>query len=155
MNKSSPASIPHNLVLMRELAADREFTAAYLRAIVQEDRDPCVLPGAARFIDVQRYLTESGEDPVGAWLVDLNDSAARARVCAHIARMEVGYLGDDSTLRDGLRELQIGSAPDYRVYFTKAGLRVVVLHVAAANGDGSADFDRAVERLLDYQGRIR
>jgi putative addiction module killer protein len=58
-------------------------------------------------VDVRRYVTESGTDVIGEWLVALRDARARAKVAARIARLAVGNFGDCKPIRDGVWELRV------------------------------------------------
>ena len=62
-------------------------------------------------MEVLRYLTESGKDVIGEWLANLNDSQARARIAARIARLTIGNFGDCKMFRGGISELRVDWGP--------------------------------------------
>ena len=52
-------------------------------------------------MDVFRYVTASGKDVVGEWLVELKDARTRAKIVARIDRLSVGNFGDCKALAAG------------------------------------------------------
>lgn len=62
-----------------------------------------------------------------SWMAELTDQRARARIAARIDRVIEGNLGDVKAVGDGVSELRIAYGPGYRVYFTRRGLRLVIL----------------------------
>lgn len=67
-----------------------------------------------------------------AWLDDLQDLRARARVQVRIERLAAGNAGDVKPVGQGVSEIRIDYGPGYRVYFVRKGLAVIVL---LAGGD--------------------
>ena len=67
-----------------------------------------------------------------AWIDELRDLRARARIQARIERLTIGYAGDAKPVGEGVSELRIDCGPGYRVYFKKQGKSVVIL---LAGGD--------------------
>lgn len=51
-----------------------------------------------------------------AWLSDLRDIQAKARINARIRRLSLGNPGQYRMLQDGVAELKIDYGPGYRVY---------------------------------------
>ena len=105
-------------------------------------------------MEILRYVTESGKDVVGSWLADLNDSQAKARIAARIARLAVGNFGDCKTLREGIAELRIDWGPGYRVYFAMTGRSCVLLLCGGDKRKQTADIKRAALYWRDYLRRI-
>lgn len=106
-------------------------------------------------MEVIRYVTESGEDVVGDWLEDLNDSRAEAKVIVRIDRLAKGNFGDCKRLGSGISELRINWGPGYRVYFSIVDRQCVLLLCAGDKRRQSADIDRAIEYLKDYEKRAK
>lgn len=104
-------------------------------------------------MEVRRYVTDSGKDVVGEWLAGLNDTQARARIAARIARLAVGNLGDCKALGAGVSELRIDWGPGYRVYFAMADRQCVLLLCGGDKRKQAADIKRAVEYWRDYKRR--
>jgi putative addiction module killer protein len=104
-------------------------------------------------IEVRRFVTESGVDVFGRWLLSLNDQRARAKINIRIARLAVGNFGDCKSLGRGLFELRIDYGPGYRVYFSRVGLTVVLLLCGGDKRRQSADIERANNLLDNYHDR--
>jgi putative addiction module killer protein len=78
-------------------------------------------------MEVLRYITESGQDVVGEWLLALSDARARAKVNTRLARLLAGNFGNCRPLRGEVWELRINYGPGYRVYYAMAGREIVLL----------------------------
>lgn len=65
--------------------------------------------------------------PFEAWLEELADKRAVARVLARLARVRLGNLGDCKAVGQGVSELRVDYGPGYRVYFGQQGRTLVVL----------------------------
>ena len=102
---------------------------------------------------MRRYLTAQGSDVVGAWLADLRDRRARARIQARLDRLEVGNLGDCKPVGDGAYELRVDYGPGYRVYFARVGRAVILLLCGGDKGSQQADIARAIAHLKDFKER--
>jgi putative addiction module killer protein len=105
-------------------------------------------------IEVRRYLTRSGQDVFGEWLMGLKDARARAKVAARIARLAAGNFGDCKPLRDGVWELRIDWGPGYRVYYAMAERLCVLLLCGGDKRKQAADIQRAVQYWNDYKQRM-
>ncbi|MFA7235605.1 MAG: type II toxin-antitoxin system RelE/ParE family toxin [Phycisphaeraceae bacterium] len=103
--------------------------------------------------EIRRYITASGKDVFGEWLANLNDNKTRAKILTRIDRLALGNFGDCKTLREGVMELRIDFGPGYRVYLAKVGKTVVPLLGGGDKHRQSADINRAVASLHDYQAR--
>jgi putative addiction module killer protein len=62
-----------------------------------------------------------------AWLNNLKDRRAAARIAARILRLEDGNLGDVKPVGEGVSEMRIDYGPGYRVYFVQTGRTVFLL----------------------------
>ena len=69
-----------------------------------------------------------------AWIKNLRDERAQARVNIRIRRLSLGNVGDSKSVGEGVSELRIDYGPGYRVYFTRRGAELVIL---LAGGDKS------------------
>ncbi len=103
--------------------------------------------------EVRRYRTAAGDEPVTEWLSALNDTQARARINARIARLAAGNFGDCKPLREGVWELRIDWGPGYRVYYTRIGRSVVLLLSGGDKRRQNPDIGRAIEYLDDFKRR--
>lgn len=104
-------------------------------------------------IEIRDYLTPDGHDPYKAWLADLADRMARARILARIGRMAGGNFGDCKPLSDGVWELRIDHGPGYRVYYAKAGKEIVLLLIGGDKRRQQADIETARSYWKDWQER--
>ena len=78
-------------------------------------------------------LRETAE--FSAWLKDLRDGTARARILVRVERVARGNPGDVEPVGEGVSEMRLHFGPGYRVYYTeRAGVVIVLL----AGGDKSS-----------------
>lgn len=66
-------------------------------------------------IEVFRYQTSNGEEPVTDWLHSLRDKQAQAKVRIRLKRLEAGIFGDCESVGDGVMELREHLGAGYRV----------------------------------------
>ncbi len=66
-------------------------------------------------------------DVFTAWLDNVKDERAAARIVTRIRRMEIGNPGDVRSVGDGVSEIRIDYGPGYRVYFARRGKTLVIL----------------------------
>ena len=69
-----------------------------------------------------------------AWLSDLADFKAKARVLARLRSATLGNFGDCAPVGGGVSEMRVHVGPGYRVYFMRTGSTV---HVLLMGGDKS------------------
>ncbi len=62
-----------------------------------------------------------------AWLNDLRDVQAVARINVRIRRIWLGNAGDVKPVGEGVSEMRIDYGPGYRIYFVKRGSKVIIL----------------------------
>jgi putative addiction module killer protein len=80
-----------------------------------------------------------------AWLRNLRDRHAAARVQARIDRLAVGNPGDVKPIGSGISEMRIDYGPGYRVYFMRRGAVIVVLLCGGDKTTQQADIQEAKE----------
>lgn len=56
-----------------------------------------------------------------AWLSDLKDSMAKARILARLRSAMAGNFGDCEPVGEGVSEMKIDVGAGYRVYYTRTG----------------------------------
>ena len=78
-------------------------------------------------IEVFRYQTANGEEPVTHWLQSLRDKQAQAKVRIRLKRLEAGIFGDCKPVGDGVLELREHLGAGYRVYFGRHVFSFVIL----------------------------
>lgn len=103
--------------------------------------------------EIQDYLTPEGKDPFKNWLESVVDRMARARVLARVQRMGAGNFGDCKPLNGGVWELRIDQGPGYRVYYAKAGSRLILLLIGGDKRRQQADIATALDYWKDWQRR--
>ncbi len=79
-----------------------------------------------------------------AWLADLRDVQAKARINARIRRLSLGNPGQYRSLPGGVAELKIDYGPGYRVYYTKRGEELVILLCGGDKRTQNQDIERAI-----------
>jgi putative addiction module killer protein len=105
--------------------------------------------------EIAHYLTADGRDLYQAWLERLRDRQAQARVMVRVERLRAGHFGDCKPLRAGVWELRVDCGPGYRIYYARAGRRLVLLLLGGDKRTQDADISRAVEYWQDFQRRNR
>ena len=78
-----------------------------------------------------------------AWLHDLKDNRARARIRARVERARLGNFGDWSPEGGEIRAMRIDYGPGYRLYFTIRDNRIVVLLCGGDKRTQKADIEQA------------
>jgi putative addiction module killer protein len=66
-------------------------------------------------------------DVFTAWLDNVKDERAAARIVTRIRRMEIDNAGDVRSVGEGVSEIRIDYGPGYRVYFARRGRTLVIL----------------------------
>jgi putative addiction module killer protein len=99
------------------------------------------------------YLTEDGRAPLKEWLSNLADRQARARILVRLQRLGAGNFGDCRALGNGIWELRIDYGPGYRVYYARAGKKLLLLLVGGDKRKQQADIETAVLYWKDWNRR--
>jgi len=82
------------------------------------------------------------------WIRGLKDGLARAVINARIRRVSAGNFGDVEPVGGNVSELRINHGPGYRVYFTKRGLKIVILLCGGDKSSQARDI-KAAKRIAD------
>lgn len=80
-----------------------------------------------------------------AWLTNLKDSNARARIAARIDRLAIGNPGDVKPVGGGVSEMRVDHGPGYRVYYVRTERVVYLLLCGGTKATQDADIRRAIE----------
>ena len=88
-------------------------------------------------------------DTFAAWLDNLRDVRARARVQARIERFSGGNPGDVKPIGEGVSELRLDYGPGYRVYFTRQKRELVILLAGGDKSTQAADIRIALRLAKD------
>lgn len=99
------------------------------------------------------YQTPDGKNPYRAWLAGLADRQARARIAARVLRMKGGNFGDCKPLDEGVWELRIDHGAGYRVYYARAGKRLILLLIGGDKRTQKADIQTAISYWQDWHTR--
>ena len=104
-------------------------------------------------IQVFRYQTSDGREPLTDWLAALRDKQAQAKLRIRLKRLEAGLLGDCESVGDGVFELREHLGAGYRVYFGRHGQTVVILLCAGSKTTQAADVRIAKAYWADWKRR--
>lgn len=104
-------------------------------------------------IEVFRYVTESGREPVTEWLQSLQDKRAQAKIRVRLKRLEAGMFGDCEPVGDGVLELREHLGAGYRVYFSRHGKAIVILLCGGSKKTQSSDIKTAKQYWADWKRR--
>lgn len=89
---------------------------------------------------------ETQQTPIFAdWFNGLTDAKAKSKIAARIARIELGLMGDVKSVGDGVSEARIDFGPGYRLYFTRRGLKLIILLVGGDKSSQKRDIAKAKE----------
>jgi len=85
------------------------------------------------------------------WIDALKDRMGRARILVRVERLIQGNPGQYRDLTDGVSELKIDFGPDYRVYYTQRGTRLLLLLVGGDKSTQQKDITKAIELARNFQ----
>jgi putative addiction module killer protein len=78
-----------------------------------------------------------------AWLRELADRKAKARILARLARVRLGNFGDCKPVGEGVSEMRIDVGPGYRVYFVRQGETAYLLLMGGDKSSQDRDIEQA------------
>lgn len=78
-------------------------------------------------IDIEFYVTKSGNCPFDNWFSSIRESHTRSKILTRLDRLKLGNFGDCKSLGDGIAELRIDYGPGIRLYYSKIGTKVILL----------------------------
>jgi putative addiction module killer protein len=82
-------------------------------------------------------------DEFKAWLSELRDRRAAARIAGRIDRLRLGNPGVVEAVGEGVSEMKIDYGPGYRVYYKRRGETLVVILCGGDKSDQASDIKRA------------
>ncbi len=92
--------------------------------------------------EIQFFVSENGKCYIKEWLNKL-DIQTRAKINVRLVRLSHGAYGDHKRLDSNLSELRFFFAKGYRIYFTEANDKLVLLLNAGDKGSQSKDIKKA------------
>lgn len=102
-------------------------------------------------IEVFRYQSADGKEPLTEWLQSLRDKQAQAKVRIRLKRLEAGIFGDREPVGDWVLELREHLGAGYRVYFGRHGQTIVILLCGGMKKSQAADIKTAKEYWTDWK----
>lgn len=84
------------------------------------------------------------------WLESL-DITTISRVLARLARVELGNLGDHSSVGDGINELRLFFGSGYRIYYMQQGQQLIILLCAGDKSTQAKDIKLAKKIALEWR----
>lgn len=93
-----------------------------------------------------------GAQPFAEWVRRLRDTRLRIAIDRRTNRLIDGNFGDHKFCRDGVWELRIDYGPGYRIYYSLAASRVLLL-CAGSKDTQTTDIDRACFYWKQFQQR--
>jgi putative addiction module killer protein len=101
---------------------------------------------------VNTFLRSSDFD---AWLSNLADQKAKARILARIRSATFGNFGDCEPVGEGVSEMRIHVGAGYRVYYLRSGLTVYVLLAGGIKASQTRDITKAKKMARELKGAKR
>jgi putative addiction module killer protein len=100
---------------------------------------------------LREYITRTGRNPFGEWLQSVTDKTTHARIRTRISRLRLGNFGDCRSVGEGVHELRLDFGPDYRVYYSRIGVRLVLLLGGGDKSSQDRDIREAKRHWQEYQ----
>ncbi|MCK9201214.1 MAG: type II toxin-antitoxin system RelE/ParE family toxin [Gallionella sp.] len=104
-------------------------------------------------IEVFRYQSEEGAEPLTDWLLSLRDKQVQAKIRIRLKRLEAGNFGDCEAVGEGVHELREHLGAGYRVYFGRHGHTVVILLCGGSKRSQATDIKTAKAYWQDWKRR--
>lgn len=104
-------------------------------------------------VQVYRYKTEAGAEPVTEWLLSLKDNLVQAKLRLRINRVAEGNFGDCSSVGDGVSELREHIGAGFRMYFGQQGKTIVILLCGGTKRTQTSDINTAKRYWTDWKKR--
>jgi putative addiction module killer protein len=102
---------------------------------------------------LEMYVTPDGAIPFEAWLLQVRDARAAARIRVRLDRLSLGNPGDAHAVGAGVWELRIDYGPGYRVYYERSGTAIILLLCGGDKRTQEGDIQQAQAYWREYQQR--
>jgi putative addiction module killer protein len=86
-----------------------------------------------------------------AWLSNLADQKAKARILARLRSATFGNFGDCEPVGEGISEMRIHAGAGYRVYYTRTGSTVYVLLAGGVKASQTKDIAKAKQMARELK----
>ncbi|NVD97010.1 type II toxin-antitoxin system RelE/ParE family toxin [Massilia sp. BJB1822] len=103
--------------------------------------------------EIVYYVQADGRTPLQEWLRRLPDRQTRARILIRFQRLAAGNFGDCKPITEGIWELHLDFGPGFRVYYGRAGKKLLPLLCAGDKGTQQTDIDHALLYWRDWRTR--
>jgi putative addiction module killer protein len=87
-----------------------------------------------------------------AWLSNLADQKAKARILARLASATFGNFGDCESVGEGVSEMRIHVGAGYRVHYTRTGSTIYVLLAGGIKASQAKDVTKAKKMAREFKG---
>lgn len=104
-------------------------------------------------LEIEIYETPFGRCPFDEWFESIRETGTKAKILTRLDRLKMGNFGDCKALGDGISELRIHYSPGLRIYYTKRGLKIILLLTGGDKSFQSKDIMKAKEYFKEYQSR--
>jgi putative addiction module killer protein len=88
-----------------------------------------------------------------AWLRDLTDAIAKARILARVRAAEAGNFGDSAPVGGGVSEMRVHVGPGYRLYYVRRDRTVHLLLVGGDKSSQKRDIRLALQMARDLKDK--
>ena len=85
------------------------------------------------------------------WIDSLKDLSGRARILMRVDRLIHGNPGDHRNLTNGVSELKVDVGPGYRVYYSKRGIRLLLLLISGDKASQDKDLAKAIRLATQFK----
>jgi len=118
-------------------------------------------------MNLKRYRTHTGHEPVTEWIESLPDSGARNRLTAQIEKLRSGMpnecrkLGDNVYVvrldagpeahQDTSQKVRLDAEPGVRLYFGRKGESLLLLLCGAGSWTKAVERDSALAFMADFE----
>ncbi|MEM9935030.1 MAG: type II toxin-antitoxin system RelE/ParE family toxin [Bacteroidota bacterium] len=99
---------------------------------------------------IESYVNSSGINHFEKWFRKL-DARSAAKVNTYITRIGLGSFSNVKAVGEGVSELKINWGPGYRVYFGKAGEKLILLLCGGDKSTQPRDILKAKELWKEYK----
>ncbi|WP_316358580.1 type II toxin-antitoxin system RelE/ParE family toxin [Candidatus Neptunichlamydia sp. REUL1] len=104
-------------------------------------------------IKIEIYETHSEKSPFIDWIDGLKEIHTRAKIFTRLDRLKMGNFGDCKSVGNGIYELRIHYGPGVRIYYSKIGMKVILLLCGGDKSSQKKDIKNAKMFLEDYKDR--